>query len=325
MDENRETDGEVGSRSLTDDDVRLYWQARRGDDDLKADDPRLETLRRIGVVFTEPLTGRPSARPLPQVERELIRRELDEFEHRLRHLREIPLLLDTLDPTAISPRSDTTNGIEIITAPAAAHNLIHTAIESSTVIWSSQTKPRHAGRMAASTARDVAIMEKNGGAVRYRNLYPTSARTRAPETDYVRKTAATGFSESRTSSRRFPRMIITDTLGVISDRRVGEGAGEPAIIVRDPALLTWLRDEFELHWEGADLWFPAPANAPTDRELIERDMLQMLSEGGTREAIARALEISPRTYNTYMAALRKRFNAKTKEQLMYEVGRQQGS
>ncbi|MFH8257803.1 LuxR C-terminal-related transcriptional regulator [Streptomyces roseolus] len=323
MNESRETGHEVGSLSVTDNDVRHYWRVRRGTDDLEADDSRLDTLRKLGVVFTEPLTGLPSTRPLPQVERELVRRELDEFERHLRRLRQIPMLLDALDPTAINPRATTTDSIEIITGPTDAHRILHTAIESSTAIWSSQTQARHAGRMAASTVRDIAILEKNKGAVRYRNLYPTSARTRAPETDYARKTAETGFAESRTSSRRFPRMIITDTLAMISDRRVGEGAGEPAIVIRDPALLTWLRDEYTLHWEGSDRWFPVPADAPTDRELIERDILKMLSEGSTREGITRTLEISKRTYTTYMADIRDRFQVKTNEQLMYELGRQQ--
>ncbi|MET7756060.1 LuxR C-terminal-related transcriptional regulator [Streptomyces sp. NPDC005389] len=119
-------------------------------------------------------------------------------------------------------------------------------------------------------------------------------------------------------------MIITDTLGVISDRRVGEGAAEPAIIIRDPAVLAWLKEEFELHWEAADRWFPVPADSPSDRELIERAILRMLSEGSTRDAITRTLEISPRTYTTYMTALRQRFNVKTNEQLMYELGRRRG-
>ncbi|WP_338675911.1 LuxR C-terminal-related transcriptional regulator [Streptomyces sp. SCSIO 30461] len=323
VNESRETTHEVESLSLSDEDVQLYWQIRRADDGVRADDPRLETLRRVGIVFTEPLTGRPSARHLRQVERELLGRELDELEERLRHLRQIPQLLDTLDPTAVNAPA-TTSGIEIVTGTAAAHHVLHAAIENSTEVWSSQTQPRHAERMAASTVRDVAILEKNRGTVRYRNLYPTGARTRDPETAYARATAETGFSESRTASRRFPRMIVTDTLGMISDRRVGEGSGEPAIVIRDPALLAWLRDEFELHWEGSDRWFPVPAGAPTDRELIERDILQMLCEGHTRDAISRTLEISRRTYSTYMTDLRNRFQAKTNEQLTYELGRQRG-
>lgn len=322
--EGRETSSEAENLSLSDEDARLYWEVRRGDNDLKADDPRLENLRSIGAVFTEPLTNRPSTRPLPHVERELIRQELDEVERRLQRIRQIPIDLDILGQATAGGQLST-NAIEIIKSPMAVHHLLHNAIETSTAIWSSQTQPRPPERMAASTLRDVANLKKRKGGVHYRNLYPTAARTRAPETDYARKTAQTGAAESRTSSRRFPRMIITDTMGLISDRRVGEGSGEPAIVIRDPALLAWLRDEYELHWEAADPWFPAPADSPSDRELIERDILQMLSEGGTREAITRTLEISPRTYTTYMAAIRDRLKVKTNEQLMYVIGRRQGS
>ncbi|MFJ7127990.1 LuxR C-terminal-related transcriptional regulator [Streptomyces sp. NPDC098101] len=319
MDERGEEVPEAGDLGLSEADVRLYWQVRRGNDDLEADDPRLENLRSAGVVFTEPLTDRPSTRPLPHVERELIRRELDEVERRLRRIRRIPSVLGTLDRAVSEGRSDS-DAVEIVTSPKAVHPLLHNAIETSTAVWSSQTRPRHPERMAASTVRDVALLRRGG--VRYRDLYPASARTRTPETDHARRTAETGAAESRTSSRRFPRMIITDTLGLISDRRVGEGSGEPAIVVRDPALLAWLREEYELHWEASDPWFPAPADGPGDRELVERDMLRMLSEGSTREAITRTLAISPRTYTTYMAALRDRLGARTNEQLMYELGRQ---
>ncbi|MFB7512957.1 LuxR C-terminal-related transcriptional regulator [Streptomyces sp. NPDC056144] len=319
VDEHGEAASKADGLDLSPDDVDLYWSIRRGDDDLKADDPQLEKLRSIGVVFTEPLTNRPSARPLRHVERELIRQELDEVDRLLRRIRQIPSALDTLDP-AVSAGQFGTNAIEIIDHPTAIHHFLHTAIETSTTVWASQTQPRHAKRLAVAAVRDVALLKKGG--VRYRSLYPTSARTRTPETDYARKTAETGAAESRTSSRRFPRMIITDSLAVISDRRVGEGRHEPAIVVRDPAMLAWLREEYELHWEAADPWFPASADSPSDRELIERDMLQMLAEGNTRDAITRALEISPRTYTTYMAALRERLNAKTNEQLMYELGKQ---
>ncbi|MEW1901190.1 LuxR C-terminal-related transcriptional regulator [Streptomyces sp. NPDC086147] len=320
MDERGEAAHEADGFGLSEDDVRLYRQLRRGDEGPEADDPRLANLRSVGVVFTEPLTDRPSTRPLPYVERELIRRELDEVERRIRRIRRIPSVLGALDRSGAEVRPDT-DAIEIVEGPTAVHHLLHNAIEASTAVWSSQTRPRHPERLATSTVRDVALLERGG--VRYRSLYPTSARTRAPETEYARRTAGTGAAESRTSSRRFPRMVITDTVALISDRRAGEGKDEPAIAVRDPALLAWLREEYELHWEAADPWFPAPADGPSDRELIERDILRMLSEGGTREAIARTLEISPRTYTTYVAALRTRFEVRTNEQLMYELGKRQ--
>lgn len=318
MNERGEAVPDRGDLDLSEDDVRLYWEIRRGDGDLRADDPRLENLRRVGAVFTEPLTDKPGTRPPHRVERELIRRELDEVERRLRHIRRIPSVLDALDRVAPGGRSGT-GAVEVVRGLTAVNHLLHNAIEASSTIWSSQTRPRHAERLAMSAVRDVAILRRGG--VRYRSLYPASARNRAPEADYARMTAETGAAESRTSSRRFPRMVITDTLALISDRRRGEGGDEPAIVVRDPALLAWLRGEYELHWEASDPWFPAPENGPGNRELVERDILRMLSEGSTREAITRTLDISPRTYTTYVAALRERFRVKTNEQLMYELGR----
>ncbi|MFF9428379.1 LuxR C-terminal-related transcriptional regulator [Streptomyces sp. NPDC014746] len=309
---------------VSDHDVRLYREIQDGSGRLKVDDPRLEKLRHLGVVFTEPLANRPVARPLPQVERELMHAQLDELDLLLRRMRQIPAALDSLSQVA-PDRQPGTNGIEIMEAGDAVHALLHNAIETSTIVWSSQTKPRDIGRLTASTRRDVEILTRKaslGIEADWRNLYPTGARTRSAETAYAEQTAATGMSQSRTYSRRAPRVIVTDTVALISDRRVGEGSVEPAVVVRDPALLAWLREEYELHWEAADRWFPTPPDSPSDRELFERDILQMLSEGSTRDAIARSLEISTRTYSTYMAGLIERFRVRTKEQLMYEFGRQ---
>ncbi|MGW5419610.1 helix-turn-helix transcriptional regulator [Streptomyces sp. NPDC003943] len=319
MDEGRETVPGAGELSLSDEDLKLYSEVLKESVDVSADDPRLENLRSIGVVFNEPLSNRPSARSLSQVERDFYVKELDEIRLRVQRMRQIGPILDALGQAACgSETSASTNVVQVLRDKRAINAVIHNAIEHSGIVWSSQTRPRALERLAKSADRDVVLLERGG--VRYRTLYPTSARTRPAETEYARRTAETGHAESRTSSRNFSRMILTDTVALISDIRVGEGAGEPAITIRDPGLLAWLRELYQREWEAADPWFPAPANGSTDRELIERDILEMLSEGRTRESICRTLEISPRTYTNYMAALRDRYDARTNEQLMYRIG-----
>ncbi|MGW4159870.1 helix-turn-helix transcriptional regulator [Streptomyces sp. NPDC004788] len=304
---------------MSEEDVKLFSEVVGESAEVSADDPRLENLRSIGVVFNEPLSNRPSARSLSQAERDFYANELDEIRLRVQRMRQIGPILDALGQAACgSETSAGTNVLQVLEDKRAINAVIHSAIEHSSIVWSSQTRPRTLERLAKSADRDVVLLERGG--VRYRTLYPTSARTRPAETEYARRTAETGRSESRTSARNFSRMILTDTVALISDIRVGEGAGEPAIIVRDPALLAWLREVYQRQWEASDPWFPAPADGPTDRELIERDILQMLSEGRTRESICRALEISPRTYTNYMAALRDRYDVRTNEQLMYRIG-----
>ncbi|MEV0446399.1 hypothetical protein [Streptomyces sp. NPDC050600] len=321
MGEERERALDAAELSLSEEDLRLYREVLSANADVSADDPRLENLRSVGVVFDEPLSNRPSARSLSQAERDFYVRELDEIRLRVQRMSQIGPVLDALGRAADGGETPAgADVVQILKDNTAINSVVHNAIEHSAIVWSSQTRPRKPEGLAKSVVRDVALLERGG--VRYRNLYPTSARTRPVETDYARRTAETGYSESRTSSRHFSRMILTDTVALISDVRVGEGVGEPAIVIRDPGLLAWLREVYQREWEAADPWFPAPANSPGERELIERDILRMLSEGRTRESVCRTLEISPRTYSNYMTAIRARYDVRTNEQLMYRLGNQ---
>jgi DNA-binding CsgD family transcriptional regulator len=317
MDEGHDTGGKDAEVGLSEVDLGVYQALHNEGGDFDADDPRLENLRRLGVVFTEPFTGKPGTRALPYVERAFYQQELDEIDARIRRMREIAPVLDALHD-AVRGRANGAGVIEVLADVRAVNTVIHNAIERSVFVWSSQTLPRATDGLAMSAVRDIALMRAKN--IQYRNLYPTSARMRAAETEYARSTAETGHAESRTSARKYPRMVLTDTVGVISDVRVGEGSNEPAIVIRHPALLAWLHTMFDREWAESDPWFPMASDSPSDRELVERDVLHLLSTGHNRESICRQLEISPRTYTNYMAALRERYGAKTNEQLLFTFG-----
>jgi len=320
VNENSEGDGAAADLNLSEEDRRLYREVLDESIDLPAEDARLERLRELGVIFTEPLTKQLGTRSLPHAERTFYQREIAEIARHAERIREIAPILDALARETDGQETGTGNAVEILRAKKDINSIIFDAIERSDYVWSSQTGPRSPEGLQRSITRDMALL---GQGVQYRNIYPTSARTRLPETEYARMTSGTGNAEARTSSRRYARMILTESVGVVSDIRVGEGAAEPAIIIRDPALLAWLMEMFGREWETADPWFPDPADgdAVSDRELVERDILVLLSEGNTRNAICRKLEISERTYSNYTAALRERYRARTNEQLMFAWGK----
>ncbi|MEV7675014.1 hypothetical protein [Streptomyces sp. NPDC088752] len=307
-----------GALCLTQEDRAVYQALIAPEADIEADDPRLAHLRELGVVFTEPLTQKPGTRSLLQVERAYTADKLSRALQLITEALQVAPAMDAL--ASVRDSADPTSGppdVEVLRDMEKTNATIFQAIETASYVWSSQTAPRPIRNLSRALERDLALLRAGKT---YRNLYPTSARTREMETEYSRITAETGNSETRTSSRNYARMIITDTLGVISDVRVGEGGTEPAMIIRHPALLAWLKAMFEREWTAADPWFPDAA-AETPVSAIERGIMTLLSTGHKRDTICRRLEISTRSYSTYLANLRERYDVKTTEQLMYEYAK----
>ncbi|MEU6362198.1 hypothetical protein [Streptomyces albidoflavus] len=301
-------------------DAEVYRRLRKGEPAADGDAESLERLQEHDVAFVEPIKQAVGVRPLRTAERLHYRRLVEEIGALAERAQNIAPYLDVL---AGADDVVEEGAVEVLRDLREIGAVIYDSLKTTRRVWSSQTGPRPEATLRRSLERDMELLE---GGVEYRNIYPTSARTRTGETEYARATAATGQAASRTSSRDYARIILTDHLAVISDVRVGEGAAEPAIIVRHPALLGWLEKYFQREWEAADAWFPTPVESESGshnaRELIERDILLMLAEGRTREYVCRTLDISKRTYSNYMTALRDRYGAKTNEQLLYEFARQ---
>ena len=123
----------------------------------------------------------------------------------------------------------------------------------------------------------------------------------------------------RTLDEFFNRIIVID-------RRIAiiPGASGPAtaLVIREPNLLAYLVDMFERTWERGRPFTNRGSADQRDIAHEQRQMtIRMLIEGHADPASAKRLGVSPRTYAGYIADLKEEFEAETRFQLGYTMGR----
>jgi hypothetical protein len=126
-------------------------------------------------------------------------------------------------------------------------------------------------------------------------------------------------AEVRTLDEFFNRMIVVD-------RRVAVIPGgddlRVAIAVREPSVVAYLVDVFERAWERGRTFTNKDTSILKDIAVEQRQMtIRMLVEGHADPVSAKRLGVSPRTYAGYVADLKDEYEAETRFQLGYTMGR----
>jgi hypothetical protein len=163
--------------------------------------------------------------------------------------------------------------------------------------------------------RDTALLERGA---KIRTLYQHSARRNSTTREYVAAVTERG-AEVRTLDEFFNRMIVVDRrVAVIpspNDLRV-------AIAIRESSVVAYLVDVFDRSWERARPFTSREASVMKDIAAEQRAMtMRMLIEGHSDPVSAKRLGVSPRTYAGYIADLKEEFEAETRFQLGYTIGR----
>ena len=163
--------------------------------------------------------------------------------------------------------------------------------------------------------RDTALLERGA---KIRTLYQHSARRNSVTREYVAAVTERG-GEVRTLDEFFNRMIIFDRrIAVIPSR----DTHRVALAVREPSVVAYLVDVFERSWERARPFTNKQADVMKDIATQQRSMtLRMLIEGHSDPVSAKRLGVSPRTYAGYVADLKTEYEAETRFQLGYTMGR----
>jgi hypothetical protein len=174
---------------------------------------------------------------------------------------------------------------------------------------------RDASKLAMAVLRDTALLERGA---RIRTLYQHSARRNGVTREYVAAVSERG-AEVRTLDEFFNRMIVIDhRVAVIpspNDLKV-------AIAIREPSVVAYLVDIFERSWERARPFTSRETTLMKDIAAEQRAMtMRMLIEGHSDPVSAKRLGVSPRTYAGYIADLKEEFQAETRFQLGYLIGR----
>jgi hypothetical protein len=169
--------------------------------------------------------------------------------------------------------------------------------------------------LAKAALRDIELLER--GAT-MRTLYQHSARRSSVTHKYVAAVSARG-AEVRTLDEFFNRMIVVDRRVALIPNKDEFGV---AVAIREPAVLAFLVDVFERSWERGRLFTNRETSLMKDIAAEQRAMtMRMLIEGHSDPVSAKRLGVSPRTYAGYVADLKADYDAQTRFQLGYTMGR----
>ncbi len=94
------------------------------------------------------------------------------------------------------------------------------------------------------------------------------------------------------------------------------------MVIREPSVVAYLVDVFERAWERGPPVHQPRAHDDADIAAEQRAMtIRMLIEGHSDPVSAKRLGVSPRTYAGYVADLKAEYEAETRFQLGYTMGR----
>ena len=169
--------------------------------------------------------------------------------------------------------------------------------------------------LAMAALRDIELLERG---VKMRTLYQHSARRSSVTHKYVAAVTARG-AEVRTLDEFFNRMIVVDRRVAVIPNQEDLSV---AVAVREPAVVAYLVDVFERSWERARAFTNRETSLMKDIAAEQRAMtMRMLIEGHSDPVSAKRLGVSPRTYAGYVADLKTEYDAETRFQLGYTMGR----
>jgi hypothetical protein len=174
---------------------------------------------------------------------------------------------------------------------------------------------RDTGGLSGSLELERAVLERGG---RILTLYQHSARRSAQTRDYVAAAVDLGL-EVRTLDEFFNRIIVIDRrLAIIPS----PSELTTALAIREPTVVAYLVDVFMRSWERARPFTSRDVSVVKQIAGEQRAMtMRMLVEGYSDPVSAKRLGVSPRTYAGYVADLKEEFDAETRFQLGYTLGR----
>lgn len=167
-----------------------------------------------------------------------------------------------------------------------------------------------------SLAHEQAMLDRG---VRVLTLYQHSARRSTVTQKYVAGLTALG-AEVRTLDEFFHRLIVVDRRIALIPTPDDLGV---ALAVQEPTVVSYLVDVFLRSWERARPFTSAGQDIARHIADEQRAMtIRMLIEGHPDPSAAKRLGVSARTYAAYVAELKQEFEADTRFQLGYVLGRQ---
>jgi hypothetical protein len=194
--------------------------------------------------------------------------------------------------------------------------ILNVAEEAEEEVLTAQPQSDHSGEYTEDATRTERQLLERG--VRVLTLYQHSARRSTSTRGYVADLTPIG-AEVRTQDEFFNRMIVVDRRVAIIPSTHDLGT---ALAIHEPTIVAYLGDVFMRSWERARPFTSQEAAVVKHIADEQRAMtMRMLIEGHSDPVSAKRLGVSPRTYAGYVADLKDEFDAETRFQLGYALGR----
>ncbi|MDH6130396.1 LuxR C-terminal-related transcriptional regulator [Kitasatospora sp. GP82] len=171
---------------------------------------------------------------------------------------------------------------------------------------------RPGGGHSASALADVLLRELSpiGRQARTRIVYQHPARFHRHTQNQAHEASTTG-SEIRTTGELCGLMLVIDQeVAFLPDQEHPEGV----VMVRQPSVVGYLADAFEVLWSRSTPFRSGPAAARTVSDETRSTMLRLLADGLKDEVIARRLGLSLRTCRRHISELYRHLGADSRFQ-----------
>ncbi|WP_436735994.1 LuxR C-terminal-related transcriptional regulator [Streptomyces sp. BBFR102] len=173
-------------------------------------------------------------------------------------------------------------------------------------------------QLAEALPRDLALISRG---VRQRTLYQHTVRAHGPTLAYIEQVIAQG-AQVRTLNEVFDRVIICDRSSAFIP--AGADREAAAILIQHPPLVEYLRKVFELMWEHAEpVTYQHGRHRPqllTSR--TRQNVLRLMVNGYTDEAIASRLGMSTRTVFSHIQKASELLGSRSRGHLGYIIASQ---
>jgi DNA-binding CsgD family transcriptional regulator len=158
---------------------------------------------------------------------------------------------------------------------------------------------KHGGAFSPSSLEEALPrdLELLGRGVSMRSLYQHATRFDPATRAHALRLIDAG-ARIRTQTEVLPKIIIVDAETAFLRARDGG-----ALVIREPALLSYLITTFERDWESATPYATGPRMAHEISQTLKQHILVLLAKGLKDEAIARRVGISLRTCRRHVSEL----------------------
>jgi hypothetical protein len=306
--------------------ARQQWELA---DTLQAEHPGARTeLLAWGLISDEP---HPVARDPQQALRAKVTLELEEARRRIDLVASMPDLSRDLIREYRQVQLRAGGASVYLSDPAEVNARIQDVVGDARrqILAAHPDGPRKRELLDMAIARDTAALDRG---VQMRTIYRDTVRDHALTAEYARTMSARSTGRPAryaTLVGDFERMVIVDReYAFITDHIVAGSPPHAAWLVKDPAVVAVLAQQFHTLWQWAQPWtgelrtrggvdtVSSVDGVRTDRK--QRGIMRYLCGGESQASMARKLGVSTRKVQEDIAVLKSLWGVSTQNELIFQ-------